>query len=132
LKYFQHLKFQTEPHNNFKPYFSALDNPETKDEWVRIRLHDRLVKSKNRRECDRTLTKLIVPITTECNIDLDEFLTQFLEEDTEDVSLECRVEIIKHFKTDDTKKKFLQTILGNLDYPWPAYLFEYATTLSAL
>ena len=92
-------------------------------------LRDRLVKSKNRRECDRTLTKLIVPLSIECNIDLDQFLARFLDEE-EGTSLECRVEIIKNFKSDDEKKKFLKVILENLDYPWPGYITEYASTIS--
>lgn len=108
-----------------------LDDLKTKEAWLVKKMNDLLGKCRHKKECERTLTKFILPLVLENSMILDNFLSDFLTNEDE-ISLECRVEIIKSFTSNEMQQTFMGSILQGLAYPWPDYILEYSTLLPSL
>lgn len=102
---------------------SILIDHKKKESWIKTPIKKRLRKARNRKDCERVVQDLLLPLLVEIGVNRDEYLTECIA-DHPDCPLESRLELIKTISTVERQRKSFQfsfqelvRILKGMPYP---------------
>ena len=91
-------------------FTSILIDHKKKESWIKTTIKERLRKARNRKDCERVVQKLLLPLLAEIGVNRDEFLTQYIADQPE-CPLESRLQLIKSISTAERQRKVCLTTL---------------------
>ena len=96
-------------------FTSVLIDHKKKESWIKTTIKERLRKARNRKDCERVVQKLLLPLLAEIGVNRDEFLTQYIADHSE-CPLESRLQLIKSISTAERQRKVRLTILLSIEF----------------